>query len=462
ATDGYAGFRPSRPIAVDLGALRDPRLNERIAATEKARPDDRQDIPPTGEGSGCEEAACPPGGVSGRPDCEPSEGSGTEGCLACTTSDFSFDPVHGNVWTTGGLVPSSGVEAPVDWTYNVANPESSPFGFGWASSIFKSLVVTVYEGMGITYDVKTAGGAVRTYVNEVKPPGVDTEVTAGPGPGTYTEETVWGRQWKYVGGGQLETHTDRRGNVFTHNYDGSDRLQTISGPLSRVWSLSYDVNDCVEQITDPAGRDTLFDVDNNGDLVKVTTPGLCITEYGYDNEHRMTSVKTPDGYTRTFTYDGADQIETVTNPESGVTTFTYGGGGTSITDPLGYTRTTIHDDGSISAKIDPLGNRTTYTYASERLQAVTDATDATVAYAYDGAGRLTKVTDPLGKVTSYTHDDNNFLATVTNALGDTVTYSRDLGGFLGSSRERCIQGANGGDCRATVSDEAQMGGRGGW
>jgi len=401
---GTAASLPGRPPAAPAGTPpATGAFNASVLAGERREPEDDQGTPSTSTTT-----ACPV-----RTDDEVALDTGGRGCR---TLDTAVDLGYGNMFAQGNAPRSHPDGDPeITWVYNVRNPLSSALGHGWWMGPLKQVDV---GDQGAT--VITAGGVSRYYTGTgpgtyTKPTGVTTSLTHNAN-GTWTEKTVWGRQWDYESVGRLTKHTDRRGNVFTYSYDGSNRMTTITGPYSQVHTFAYDGNSKLSSITDPAGRITTFTVDGNGDLTSVTTPNLCVTSYSYDASHRLTGIVSPEGYVRTFAYDsGSSQLTSVINAAGRRTTNSYDSppaqpGTVSVADPLGSNWTATYNRwGNMLTSVTPLGHRTTRTYDDGlRLVSIQPPAGGRTTYSYTSAGRLSWMANGLAKRTTFTYDANNF------------------------------------------------------
>src|SRR5207244_11259175 len=90
---------------------------------------------------------------------------------------------------------------------------------------------------------------------------------------------------------------------------------------------------------------------------------------------------------------------------------------TMYTDPLGNVWTHLTSGGYPVGQIDPLGDRQTYLYASNRLQSAQNALGFITTHTYDGNGLLTGTQDSLGNWVTYTRDAFDNLLAVQNQLG---------------------------------------------
>ena len=94
-----------------------------------------------------------------------------------------------------------------------------------------------------------------------------------------------------------------------------------------------------------------------------------------------------------------------------------------MTDPLGNITTTLHDNmNRLTVQIDPVGNRTSYTYdANGRRTRVTAPLGRITTWLYDSNSRVVATIDPLALRTSYAYDAASNLIRTTNPLGQIST-----------------------------------------
>jgi RHS repeat-associated protein len=98
-----------------------------------------------------------------------------------------------------------------------------------------------------------------------------------------------------------------------------------------------------------------------------------------------------------------------------------------ITNPLGQaTRYEYNALNRVTAVVDALGNRTSFTYdLNGNLLSVPDARGQKTQYSYDSMDRLSSRTDPLGGRETYTYDLGGNLDTYTDRRGIVTTYKYD-------------------------------------
>lgn len=163
-------------------------------------------------------------------------------------------------------------------------------------------------------------------------------------------------------------------------YNATGRLLSIADRTGRTQTLAHDVPvanggdddyETLDTVTDDSGRQLVFTYDANKRIATVTDPAGGIITYGYDAQSNLVSVQYPDGRSKTYHYNepgntaGADLPHALTGitDENGdryatyqyqadgkaistghakgadLHTLTYGTNSTTVTDPLGTSRT---------------------------------------------------------------------------------------------------------------------------
>ncbi len=146
------------------------------------------------------------------------------------------------------------------------------------------------------------------------------------------------------------------------------------------------------------------------------------TDTVYDPTGRATATITylygDEKYRTTYAYPGADRVE-LTPPTGGTATTTITnslGQKTSLTQyqtatPAGNGLTTTYEynpQGTMSAMVDPVGNRWNWTYDLQGNTLVSSDPDSgTTTNTYDVAGNLLSTTDARGQVLAYSYDQLN-------------------------------------------------------
>ncbi len=287
------------------------------------------------------------------------------GNLVLQSSDYS---VHG-----------TGLDQDIESYYN-SLPSTNPVqehGKGWSWSTGSSVRldlshtdkgITFYEASNAgIYFVKKSDGSFQDA------PGLNATLTA-QSDGTYV----------------LTFH--RNGQKLLFSSDGT--LSTIQDKNNNKITLHYDYS------TNPAL--TQYSLDTQNRIVGFTS----------NAQHQITSVA--DGLKRTtsYGYDGSNHLTSITNVLGKKTTLAYTG------DALTFFK-------------DPLGNITTIDYLNDgsgRVSQITDATNATIKFAYNSGN--TVVTDRNGHNTTYNYNGQLQVTKTTDALGhstgstfDATTYN---------------------------------------
>jgi len=325
--------------------------------------------------------------------------------------------------------------------------------------------VTHPSGWRHTYIYENGGGG----------PGVN------PGDATgFGLKTVGDHGQKLI---RIETPGSR--NVTFHYIPGADNPVTAS----------LDKFSLISAIEDWTGRRTTFQYDPANYMTTVIYPSGCIAKYGYAQFNLQSGgtatllqwIEDPRGYRTTYNYDNQRRVTSMT-AGSAVWTWTYGGSTNTMQTPSGAMTTYVYDplgnlgtmiDGAgyrttyvysnnrvkiretiegrnvynitlldsgrnavygdlISASYDPLGNATTYFYAtsSNRLVSILDA-DGNFTHLRYGTGdqewQLRSTTDPLGRRTTFTYKsdpNDDLVSSVTDPRGLVTSYSHSQFGDI--------------------------------
>ena len=201
-------------------------------------------------------------------------------------------------------------------------------------------------------------------------------------------------------GGRVLTNTDPRGNPVVNTYDIDGNLTSRTARDGGITSHEYNAKGLVSKTTDALGNYTLYEYDALGNMISEEAYALGDTdplrrmEYTYDaNGLKLTEtvIVTVEGVataaTTTYTYDNNGRLLTETDPENNTWTTEY--------DPIG----------NRTATVDPLNNRTEYTYNARSEVTRIDYPDGTfVEYAYDADGNRISETDRNGNTTTFAYD----------------------------------------------------------
>ena len=274
--------------------------------------------------------------------------------------------------------------------------------------------------------------------------------------------------------GLVDHTTDAMGGVTTYSWDGGDRLISQRNPDPSDGSLSS------------YGPLTQFAYDADSNLISETDPLGNVTAWTFDAANRETSMTAPnpgtgsatDGLTTTYAYDAdSGRLQYVTDPVGDVTEYADDAlgrrtaiylpnpvsGAASGTRPT--TVLTYDGDNNVRSVIDPVGNKTDYTFtpldqlatqsetvATSYTREGTDhhvvysyATDETKYY-YDNLGNMTETVDADGRAIVYAYNvlnqrtsetwfDNTTDAAAGTNVRNTINYTYNVADILNGATD---------------------------
>ena len=211
---------------------------------------------------------------------------------------------------------------------------------------------------------------------------------------------------------------DKAETVMTYDSDGN--MLTMKNCSGESMRATYYDNGLVHTVTDQNQNTITYTYNDNGQLLSETDANQRKTEYSYDKGD-LVSVKDKNGNVTTYTYNKQGQVEKTTIKDT-LTGETYTT--TTLYDELGRTDTVMDTEGgctfyeydcrgNLTAKTEPAGARTVYSYDGNNqvVKEAVYATDASTepvsvtAYAYTKEGLLKSVTDgKSGTVIENTYD----------------------------------------------------------
>ena len=254
------------------------------------------------------------------------------------------------------------------------------------------------HGSGQSYNytvVKGSGFAAPTN-------GAINSLQATAGGASFTETQPDGTLYQYgsqvSGVSPLLYIQNPAGARWTVTYDGSSRVSSITDPILRATTLTYNATSGkLSSILDPFGRLTTITVNSSGDLVQILSPELCLTSMVYDTNHLMLAWINPLGDRTSFTYGSGSQL-VVTSPLGAVTTLTSGTQSGGLFRPA--SPATL-----ITTIINPLGQVSTLGFDATQsmLLGAIDALGNTTTYNWDAHQRLAGIVDGLGNSTSFSY-----------------------------------------------------------
>lgn len=280
-------------------------------------------------------------------------------------------------------------------------------------------------------------------------------------------------------GNRLEYVLDKAGNIETQTvtdsdqhttyvlnkrYDELSRLRQVIQNYSQVEEYDYDLannldvsengrdistdykRDALSRITDiidAENNTTQLQYDAQGNVTRVTDARNLATVYDYNGLSQLKTLQSPDTGTATYTYDDAGNMRTMTDNKGMVTTYThdalnrltriaYSNGEAPIVYGYDDTANSNHGIGRLTSITDAQGEtRYHYDYAgnvtakSYRI----GSESFSIAYAYDGTGRLKTTTYPGGREVVYHYNAASQLERITakeNSQSEEVTIISDV------------------------------------
>src|ERR1051326_6890880 len=182
---------------------------------------------------------------------------------------------------------------------------------------------------------------------------------------------------------------------------------------SRHTDLSYNANGLIERITDPLSRSVVFGYDSAGRVIQQTLPDGRLIGFSYDANGNLTAVTPPSRPRHSFTFTAVDLEDSYTPPSAG-------GGATQFA---------YNKDRQLTLITRPDSSTIAFGYdGSGRLATIVSA-HGTQSYAYDAAGKLAKITAPDESALTFVLDGSLITSiTSTGTISGTLayTYNSDL------------------------------------
>jgi RHS repeat-associated protein len=369
---------------------------------------------------------------------KPSEVFGKRSCsgdpVECATGNFTESQTDLAIGGRGvGLSLTRAYSAKAAATATSAGP----FGYGWTATFSDHLAVaeagvnvTVVRGDGTTIPF------TRTTGTSYAAPAWAKETLSGSPEAGYTFTSAAQTQYRFSGGGRLETVADRNGNETALAYDEAGRLKSVTDPAGRQLSFAYNAGGQVEGATDPMGHVVKYAYEA-GKLTAVTLPGEESPrwQFKYDASHRITQVTDGRGGKTSNEYDGSSRVVSQTDPAERTLTFKY--------EPF-HTTVTNKATGAVTDKWFTSSNEPfSITYGYGTPQATTrsfaydgaghlvreaDGNGHSTTFGYDEAGNRTSEKDALGHETKWTYNSTHDVISTTTPGGETTTIERDSHG----------------------------------
>ena len=354
-------------------------------------------------------------------------------CGNSTPVNSSSNLKSGNYYHTQSVI-SKPASLPFELFYNSLETSDTPLGKGWSHTYNLSLVegstwISLKLGNGDSI-LFTADGS-GSY--QPDPKSGDTSVMSINNDGTYKRTFKDGTIQTFNTTAKLSSIKDLNGNTLSlyysnnllyYMYDSATgltlnltasngRLATIRDSLNRTTTFTY-TNNLLTSVTGPAGDTWQYVYDANGRMIQKTDPLGYQSTNSYDTNGKLISSTDPEGKTKSISYDSATNTSTITEKDGSIWHQQY--------DP---------DINAVTAKIDALGNTTSYSYDTKgNLLTQTAPNGATTSYTYDSNSNLLTETDPLGNTTRYTYNDLSLITSITDPKGNITSYTYDTKGNL--------------------------------
>jgi len=229
------------------------------------------------------------------------------------------------------------------------------------------------------------------------------------------------------------TYADATGTTFT--FDDYGNQLTMTNELGKVWSATYDVFNRKLSDTDPLSRTTEYSYDESPG-----GGGGCCGGGGAGSH--LTEIELPSGKKTRFTYDlnwrKTSEVAAYGTADEATTEYQYfyDGAVKKIIDPRDKEWTFEYNNrGWKSAEIDPLSNRTEFSYDVVGNQLTVKRPDnGTTTNVYDVLNRVTQTTDPQSQVTYFYYGGTGYnngiygsnLTRLKDARNNSTDFTYDL------------------------------------
>jgi RHS repeat-associated protein len=349
--------------------------------------------------------------------------------------------------TTLGPDPRFGMQAPLTTALTVTTPD------GLSSSLATTRTVSLSDpqnplSLTTQSDAATLNGSTSTSTYGA---GTHTSIaTSAAGRTSTMRFDSLGRlaqtqtpgltpvQFGYDARGRLAT-TAQGTRVYTYSYDTQGNLAAFTDPLARTTSFTHDADGRVTAETLSGNRQVGFVYDANGNVHSLTPPGRPAYTFTYDAMNRMRSFTAPDAghgpATTGYTYTRDGQPAGVTRPDGSTIAYGYDGAGRLSTASIARGTTTFTynaQTGNVASITAPDGGRLAYGYDGSLLTDITatGAVPGTVHQTYDDNFRVIAQSVDAGAPVAYQYDADGLL---TGAGPMTLRYDAHNGLFTGST-----------------------------
>lgn len=347
-------------------------------------------------------------------------GCGCSGNSAGFPQSFSLraDPVNTATGAfsesfTDATVPGPAVALSLARSYTSSDTVAGPLGVGWRLPWLMSLSFDASGNATFT----DQGGRTFVYTKNsdgsFAPPALARSTLVHKADGSYALTTLEHQTLTFDGNGILTSQKAVSGQGLAFAYSGG-QLATVTDAAGHTATMTY-AGSLLTKVTFSDGRYVGYGYTGN-QLTSVTDLDGQTTTYGYESGGRLKTITDPLRHTQvTNTYDSQGRVTKQVDATNDTTLFSYSGDETDTTQPDGGIWSDFHVGNVLTSTIDPLGNRTTYSY--------------------DSMGNPTGSLDPMGNVTSATFTATGQLATATDALQKSTLYTYDANGNVASATD---------------------------
>ncbi|MBL4660384.1 MAG: RHS repeat protein, partial [Alcanivoracaceae bacterium] len=260
--------------------------------------------------------------------------------------------------------------------------------------------------------------------------------------------------------GQMVSITDPLGNVTQYEYDALGKRTKTIDALGNTTTVTFDSNGIITQKTDALGRITKYETNAIGSIVKIIFPDSTanddndnlfttkiqdelmrkvaetdlagkITQYEYSNGSNLLAIIDPIGQRTEYTYDQRGNKRAQTDANGNATTWAYDEFNRMVltTLPDGQTKSKTYDAiGNVLTKTDFNGNLTSFEYNNlNQLVKTTFADNTIVTSTYTAIGKIASITQSQG-TTSYQYDAQDRLTRIDYPDSNFIAYGYDLNG----------------------------------
>ncbi|MER5312912.1 LamG-like jellyroll fold domain-containing protein, partial [Streptomyces sp. NPDC002773] len=278
------------------------------------------------------------------------------------------------------------------WAFARPRADALPLAYDRAVSAPSAAVAGAWTHLVGMYDAQAS--KLRLYVN-----------------GTLAQEVAVSGNWEATGPFQIGRHKMGAANYDYEFKGGIDDVQVYSEALTAAQVTA------VKGGTLPAAgssvRTTSWKLDQRGLPTSVTDANGAVTDYGYDEAGQQTSLTAPAVNAE---QNGGTPVSVRPVSMTGYNTF---GEPTESSDPLGNVTSTAYD---------AEGQESSVTSPSYTAPGGATAIQATSWNEYNRLGQVTAEVDPMGGRTTYTYTQLGDLASVTEPGGGTTKYTYSTNG----------------------------------